>query len=430
MAEIDVVTESDIARTSKEFYTNLNTNIRVDEIDGDVLRTDWCDQILNTAHYIDNIFGNPKRFLEVEELIVDIEKSKKVDSDSVKHLSKHSNFISDFDEEEDRVQPNKIMNAIKEDTFDLYENRFAYSLVNLIADLIFRFEHFNDDRKSQVNERFFYAGNTHVKEEDIECKITMASIAKYDEKTGLPPRVKSKVDQIKNYLTVWQHSAMYKDLKRRRVPNVTHPIKRTNTILKNPNFQAAVQLWDFLYNYKIGERNNETGESSELISEESANLVNNSMLIYYLIMKRMNTKTPVDRQSFNVPLQEATVGMLNSVASLMMELNKSMKKEDLMGAAGAAYEHVKNLKGADASEISEKIKKTIKEFIDTVNYSYFELDEEGISIDTETQEERKNKENNKASGDEKIDNEDIINLLKSFQEDSKEESSEEENEDS
>ena len=49
---------------------------------------------------------------------MDIEKAKKADVDSVKHLSKHSDFISDFDEEKNMVIPKKLMNSIKEDTYE------------------------------------------------------------------------------------------------------------------------------------------------------------------------------------------------------------------------------------------------------------------------------------------------------------------------
>lgn len=378
---ISIVTENEIDRASKAFFENLSTKSRVDELDADVLKSDWCDEIISRLHYLDNIFNNPKRFLEVEELILDIEKAKKADVDSVKHLSKHSDFISEFDEERDMVIPKKIMNSIKEDTFDLYENRFAYSLVLLIEDLIFRFETYNDDKKTNVKERFFYSGDSKVDDEDIECRITMASRTSYDKTTGMPPRIKQKIETIKNSLSVWQHSAMYVDLKRRRVPMVQNPIKRTNTILKNPNFQQAIQLWDYLYNYSVGTRNNETGESTDLLNEETTKIINNSLLVYYLVMKRMNTNSTVDSKNYTSELKKASIDMINNSTAMLMALDQNFTRDDMVDTAVQAYDNVKKEKGADASVISDKIRETVKEYIDKVNNSFFSFSEEGLVMD-------------------------------------------------
>ena len=57
-----------------------------------------------------------------EEIILDIEKTKKVTIESIKHLAKHTNFISEYKEEEDFIKPSKLLNVLKEETFNTYEN--------------------------------------------------------------------------------------------------------------------------------------------------------------------------------------------------------------------------------------------------------------------------------------------------------------------
>ena len=76
---------------------------------------------------IDNIFENPKRFIVSQDEILNIEKSKKVGVETVKHLSKHTNFISEVDEETGDIKPEKLLNELKEETFNTYENRFIYT---------------------------------------------------------------------------------------------------------------------------------------------------------------------------------------------------------------------------------------------------------------------------------------------------------------
>ena len=43
-----------------------------------------------------------------------------------------------------------------------------------------------------------------------------------------------------------QYSEVYKALEKEDVPLVQNPIKKTNVILKNVNFQYAMKLWDFI----------------------------------------------------------------------------------------------------------------------------------------------------------------------------------------
>ena len=56
-----------------------------------------------------------------------------------------------------------------------------------------------------------------------------------------------------------------KSLKKEGAAKVTHPIKRTNVILKNPNFQIAAKLWDYLYNYTENLNDQDKDEEKEFV---------------------------------------------------------------------------------------------------------------------------------------------------------------------
>ena len=49
--------------------------------------------MLETIPYIDNIFRSPNRFIVNEEEVVKIEQAKKITVETIKHLSKNTNFI-------------------------------------------------------------------------------------------------------------------------------------------------------------------------------------------------------------------------------------------------------------------------------------------------------------------------------------------------
>lgn len=54
-----------------------------------------------TVPYIDNILRNPNRFIVNEEEIVKIELARKITVESIKHLSKNTNLIQDYDKKQE-----------------------------------------------------------------------------------------------------------------------------------------------------------------------------------------------------------------------------------------------------------------------------------------------------------------------------------------
>ena len=89
----------------------------------------WIDKIEETLVYLDNIIRNPKRFIMQEEEVVPVEKAKKISQETIKHLAQHTDLIQDVDED-GTITPSKVLNVHKEESFDIYENRFIISLLN------------------------------------------------------------------------------------------------------------------------------------------------------------------------------------------------------------------------------------------------------------------------------------------------------------
>ena len=57
----------------------------------------WLDLMEGTIMYLDNILRNPNRFIVNEEEIVKVEQAKRITVETIKHLSKHTNFIQEID---------------------------------------------------------------------------------------------------------------------------------------------------------------------------------------------------------------------------------------------------------------------------------------------------------------------------------------------
>ena len=118
----------------------------------------------------------PNRFIVNEEDIVKIELARRVTVESIKHLSKNTNLIQDYNKETGDVRPSKILNINKEESFDTYENRFIYSLIKNMKFYIDRKkrnlveESYSKDDKKFNNFKIF-EGNPLILKEPGEYEV-------------------------------------------------------------------------------------------------------------------------------------------------------------------------------------------------------------------------------------------------------------------
>lgn len=114
----------------KNFVEKTDSTLTVEtEKKNTTLDTEWIDIVENTIQYIDNIFRNPNRFIVNDEEVVKIEQAKKITIETIKHLSKNTNLIQTIDPVTGDVTPSKLLNVRKEESYDTYENRLIYTLV-------------------------------------------------------------------------------------------------------------------------------------------------------------------------------------------------------------------------------------------------------------------------------------------------------------
>lgn len=237
---------------NESFLEELNSilNIKTD-YDSKEYNYTWIEIYEDVIPYIDNILRNPKRFIINEEEVVKVELSKKVTVESIIHLTQHTNLIQDIDENGD-VKPSKILNINKEESLDTYENRFIFTLIKNMTT-------FFDQHASQISGESYYIdkkdakyeANTKIGTEEIKISIQYSSIDKNvtikesDDGSTIEQRLK----KIKLQLDGFTGTELYKTLSHLHVADVRSPIRKTNVILKNPNFQKAVELWNFLQSY-------------------------------------------------------------------------------------------------------------------------------------------------------------------------------------
>jgi hypothetical protein len=263
--------ENFLARTKNDI--TVKTNIR------QVIRdTSWIEMIEETIPYLDNIVRNPRKFIVQEEDIIPIEKTKKITQESVKHLARHTSLIQDVDKD-GMVQPLKLLNVYREETTDLYENRFIYSLLtNLKVFLNEQLEKDDGSLKSKYEKVINYSGNTKLKGEDVSVDLKLVTnYSEEDTEVQKETLNQERVQNIVNVVDDFLSTPFVRSLN--GATPVRSPIRKTNVILKDQNFIKAVALWEFLEKYNIQETVKTVDTSRD---EEVGDLASKYALSYYV----------------------------------------------------------------------------------------------------------------------------------------------------
>lgn len=236
------------------FLHNLNSTLFVKR-DYDLKDFDyeWLDIVEDCIPYIDNILRNPKRFIINEEEIVKVELARKVTVESVIHLTQHTNLIQKIEDNGD-VKPSKILNINKEESLDTYENRFIFTLLN---NLRFFFETRTTETAGSSycldRNQLKYEANTRVNGEDLKISVDLSDITKsVQSEAGNKGNMSlnDRLKKIKNQLDGFFGTELMVILGKLHVAPVRSPIKKTNVILKNPNFRKAEELWNYIQSYE------------------------------------------------------------------------------------------------------------------------------------------------------------------------------------
>ena len=103
------------SKSTRSFLDKIDSNLKVksdyEKVDSNL---EWLTKMEDTIYYLDNILRNPNRFIVNEEDIVKIELARRVTVESIKHLSRNTNLIQDYDRKTGNVRPSKIININKE----------------------------------------------------------------------------------------------------------------------------------------------------------------------------------------------------------------------------------------------------------------------------------------------------------------------------
>ena len=337
---------------ANRFIASTSSNITVKrDIDACVSDTSWIDMVEECIPYLDNIIRNPRRFIVQEENIVPIEKAKVVTEESIRHLAQHTSMIQEV-QEDGTVIPLKLLNVYREETVDLYENRFIKSLVDNLYTFVNNKLNESDQRSyAKVESTVSYLGLMKKKGEEVEVNLQLKS--KKDTEIDASKdghSLEERISHIKDIVSAFRSSTFIKSLK--ESSPVRSPIRKTNVILKEQNFIKALELWEYL------EKNNikpitSIDKRTEIVKD--ADIKTKYDLAFFIDNDAIDMNAASNKSEFNSAIISKLVNDFVFTGDITeKEFKKLMEKE---------FKEAKKRK----DKATNAIRKTIEDFLNDYN---------------------------------------------------------------
>ena len=257
----------------------------------------WVEMIEQTIVPLDTIIRNPRRFIKNEEEILPIEMVKNVTTEGIRHLAQHTNMIATV--KGDEVTPQRMLNIHKEESFETYENRFIYTLLQKLQyfldkrlqalmaktgaqDMLeMRLDGKFDTGKDQVAYKLEFSYTTpHVDlaDEDLKINADVSTLSSMQ-----------RVERIRRILYDFMGSQLIRTLEGCAL--VRPPLTMTNVLTKNQDFKKAVELWMFIERYEDQGYNVSQVEREATPTEKFLDEMFSVIALQYVISKNNSGRT-------------------------------------------------------------------------------------------------------------------------------------------
>lgn len=251
----------------------------------------WLTVVEEGIESIFNIVDKPRRFIATSEEVVPVALAKKITADSVRHLSQNTQFIAT--NEAGEIQPTKILNVTTEESYDLYENRFVYHLIQRLFAFV--------DKRTDVI--FWSTGDETCNVMSMESKIddayeeisykvemTIKNRQSYVENDTDNMDLFKRIDRVRRMSRTLRASSFCDIMN--GCAKVRSPIQRTNLMMKDPDYRACYKLWQFIEGYDEVGYTIEEQDSALQFDEEYLLQMYINMITNYTVFKSLLESDP------------------------------------------------------------------------------------------------------------------------------------------
>lgn len=204
----------------------------------------WMTSVEDAIPVIDKITRTPRENLKSVQQVVPVERAKKIDKDTIRHLASNTQFIKSIDGD-GNVTPSKVLTTYYESDLGTYENRFLKTLV----DKLFLFIEKRYDlmvKKMHTEYINYFTVKSELEWEqatidyDITLKIHQQDLA-IDDVDKKNQELFDRMTNLRTAITNYKMSNFMNSMK--EFPPINPPIMKTNIITKNADYKVCYNLW-------------------------------------------------------------------------------------------------------------------------------------------------------------------------------------------
>ena len=292
---------------------------------------EWVSEIEKGLVFIEKAIKEDRQFILSQGEVIPIEKVKTVSKESVQHLARHSELISEYEEDEDII-PDKLYTVERLNDYTVYENKFLYMLLCYLRDFVsLRYSNIIEatnkyDAVLTLNKEFL------IGKEKVTYSVNLHDIRQDDEYLKAHNSAKDIIDRIMIILkAILSFLATPLMEYQSKVPMIKPPITKTNVLKMNNNFKGAVALYDYIISYDKPGYNMETKVSTispitnEMAEEFSlAGGMLNFLMYQYSLGLRGELKSEYEREE-----ERRKDVLVQKMKSQILALNRRLQKAEI-----------------------------------------------------------------------------------------------------
>lgn len=365
---INLEVDEALKTKSDKFTKDIKSNMHItSDLNSDDISFEWLDLVEEVCPYLDNLVRNPKVSLVSESEVRKIEKAKKTSAESVKDLTKHTDYIDKVDPVTGDVLPSRILVVFREETYNTYENRFIYTLILDLFRFITNKEELLKNLNPKNEKKLDYSATTTNGKEKIlvDVHINTKPSSKGNAENSLKKELNSvlkRIAKMKKFINSWLASEFFVTLQKQHATLVTPPIKKTNLILKNPNFQMATKLWDFLYS--IDETKNKKINGIDSNGDKLLkSILDDSFLMDYYVLDSVSINKNAQKEKINKYALLMIMNQVQRVIDILLQNGIKINEKELFKLLSTEMDKKANASQLGSNEIKNKFKKEMDEYI-------------------------------------------------------------------
>ncbi len=210
---------------------------------------DWIQAIEEGLVYVEKAIREERQFIHSEGEVLEIEKVKHFSSESVRHLARHSNLITQ-EQTGDDIIPDKLYSVERLSDYTVYENRFLYMLLCYLRDFVTLRYNQILDLSNKYDGVIRLEKQLDLPKQKMSCTISLHDERRDDSflrEHNSAQQIIDRIDLILKAILSFLATPLMEITG--KAPMLKPPITKTNVLKMDNNFRGAVRLYDFIISY-------------------------------------------------------------------------------------------------------------------------------------------------------------------------------------